>query len=88
LLLNLIPFLLSLSPSGEAYDPIYKASVKQNVDLHTVFRSTNASLSGSLATVVLAQGLVEGLVEELTARMVDLEKASPQGQPPDNTAPF
>ena len=38
----------------------------------------SASLSGSLARVVLAQGLVDGLVEELkieTARRMDLEKA-------------
>lgn len=38
----------------------------------------SASLSGSLARVVLAQGLVDGLVEELkieTARRMDLERA-------------
>ena len=38
----------------------------------------SASLSGSLARVVLAQGLVDGLVEELkieTARRMDLEEA-------------
>ena len=38
----------------------------------------STSLSGSLARVVLAQGLVEGLVEELkieTAKRMDLEKA-------------
>ena len=38
----------------------------------------SVSLSGSLARVVLAQGLVDGLVEELkteTARRMDLEKA-------------
>ena len=42
------------------------------------FVTDSASLSGSLARVVLAQGLVDGLVEELkieTARRMELEKA-------------
>ncbi|KAF8797771.1 hypothetical protein BYT27DRAFT_7124710 [Phlegmacium glaucopus] len=33
-------------PSGKVYDPIYTASIRQNnIDLHTIFRSTNGSLT-------------------------------------------
>jgi hypothetical protein len=33
-------------PSGKVYDPIYEASIKQNnIDLHTIFRSTNGVLT-------------------------------------------
>jgi hypothetical protein len=49
----------------------------------------SASLSGSLARVVLAQGLADGLVEELkveTARRMDLEKGILQEQ--DTTPPI
>ena len=50
-----------------------------------------ASLSGSLARVVLAQGLVDGLVEELkveTARRMDLEKAILQEQVTSSSPPI
>ena len=36
----------SLSPSGKVYDPIYEASIKQNnIDLHTIYCSTNGMLT-------------------------------------------